>query len=115
MWEAGVWHMCQTRGRRMRRPPALTHNSEVRPSVLLAAAAMLPAMSYSEHASAAPARPRADLAAGVRALARRAKRPELPLLVGLAAVLNLWALSRNGWANDYYAAAVRSMSTSWHD
>jgi 4-amino-4-deoxy-L-arabinose transferase-like glycosyltransferase len=29
--------------------------------------------------------------------------------------LNLWALSRNGWANAYYAAAVRSMSTSWHD
>ena len=33
----------------------------------------------------------------------------------LAGVLNLWALSRNGWANDYYSAAVRSMSTSWHD
>jgi 4-amino-4-deoxy-L-arabinose transferase-like glycosyltransferase len=37
------------------------------------------------------------------------------LLAGLAAVLNLWVLSRNGYANDYYAAAVRSMSTSWHD
>ncbi len=35
--------------------------------------------------------------------------------MSLAAVLNLWALSRNGWANDYYAAAVRSMSSSWHD
>ena len=33
----------------------------------------------------------------------------------LAALLNLWALSRNGWANDYYSAAVRSMSTSWHN
>ena len=30
-------------------------------------------------------------------------------------MLNLWALSRNGWANDYYSAAVRSMSTSWHN
>ena len=30
-------------------------------------------------------------------------------------MLNLWALSRNGWANDYYSAAVRSMSSSWHD
>jgi 4-amino-4-deoxy-L-arabinose transferase-like glycosyltransferase len=30
-------------------------------------------------------------------------------------VLNLWNLSINGWANTYYAAAVRSMSTSWHD
>jgi 4-amino-4-deoxy-L-arabinose transferase-like glycosyltransferase len=35
--------------------------------------------------------------------------------MSLAAVLNLWALSRNGWANDYYAAAVKSMSSSWHD
>jgi 4-amino-4-deoxy-L-arabinose transferase-like glycosyltransferase len=33
----------------------------------------------------------------------------------MAAVLNLWSLSRNGWANTYYAAAVRSMSSSWHD
>jgi 4-amino-4-deoxy-L-arabinose transferase-like glycosyltransferase len=33
----------------------------------------------------------------------------------LAAALDLWALSRNGWANDYYSAAVRSMSSSWHD
>ena len=43
------------------------------------------------------------------------RRPELLGLLALAAVLNLWALSRNGWANAYYAAAVRSMSTSWHD
>ncbi|HEX3511627.1 MAG TPA: glycosyltransferase family 39 protein [Solirubrobacteraceae bacterium] len=48
-------------------------------------------------------------------LARRVRRPELLLLCGLAAGLNLWALSRNGWANDYYSAAVRSMSSSWHD
>jgi 4-amino-4-deoxy-L-arabinose transferase-like glycosyltransferase len=33
----------------------------------------------------------------------------------LAGFLNLWALSRNGWANDYYSAAVRSMSSSWHN
>jgi 4-amino-4-deoxy-L-arabinose transferase-like glycosyltransferase len=50
-----------------------------------------------------------------RALAARAPRAELLALMGLAAVLNLWALSRNGWANDYYSAAVRSMSTSWHN
>ena len=30
------------------------------------------------------------------------------------ALLNLWALSRNGWANEYYAGAVRSMASSWH-
>ena len=40
-------------------------------------------------------------------------RPELVGLLVLAAVLNLWALSRNGWANEYYSAAVRSMTTSW--
>ena len=31
-----------------------------------------------------------------------------------ARCLNLWALSRNGWANEYYSAAVRSMTQSWH-
>jgi 4-amino-4-deoxy-L-arabinose transferase-like glycosyltransferase len=42
-------------------------------------------------------------------------RPELLGLMALTGVLNLWNLSVNGWANTYYAAAVRSMSTSWHD
>jgi len=42
-------------------------------------------------------------------------RPELFALLALAAVLDLWALSRNGMANSYYSAAVRSMSGSWHD
>ncbi|HET6868646.1 MAG TPA: glycosyltransferase family 39 protein [Solirubrobacteraceae bacterium] len=42
-------------------------------------------------------------------------RPELIGLLALTAVLNLWNLSVNGWANTYYSAAVRSMSTSWHD
>jgi 4-amino-4-deoxy-L-arabinose transferase-like glycosyltransferase len=42
------------------------------------------------------------------------RRPELWLLLALALVLYLWALSRNGWANTYYSAAVRSMSSSWH-
>ena len=42
-------------------------------------------------------------------------RPELIGLMAIAAVLNLWNLSVNGWANTYYSAAVRSMSTSWHD
>ncbi len=43
------------------------------------------------------------------------RRPELPALLGLAAVLNLWGLSINGWANTYYSAAVRSMTASWHN
>jgi len=47
-----------------------------------------------------------------RAIAR--PRPELLGLLVLAAVLNLCGLARNGYANDYYSAAVRSMSSSWH-
>ncbi len=42
-------------------------------------------------------------------------RPELAVLLALAALLYLWTLSKNGWANDYYSAAVRSMAGSWHD
>ena len=41
--------------------------------------------------------------------------PSWSALLALAALLNLWALARNGWANDYYSAAVRSMSSSWHN
>ena len=54
----------------------------------------------------APARPR------VRGRALALPRPEVAALLVLAGVLNLWALSRNGWANDYYAGAVRSMAGS---
>ncbi len=52
-------------------------------------------------------------AAGALAAVRRA--PEIVGLIGVAALLNLWALGRNGWANTYYSAAVRSMAVSWHD
>jgi 4-amino-4-deoxy-L-arabinose transferase-like glycosyltransferase len=48
-------------------------------------------------------------------LERRLPRPELLALLVLACALDLWALSRNGWANDYYSAAARSMSSSWHN
>src|SRR3954447_16309081 len=48
----------------------------------------------------------------VRALAL--PRPEVAVLLVLAGALNLWALSLNGFANDYYAGAVRSMAGSWH-
>jgi 4-amino-4-deoxy-L-arabinose transferase-like glycosyltransferase len=50
----------------------------------------------------------------LRALAITWPRPELSLLLAVAAVLNLWALDRNGYANEYYSAAARSMSSSWH-
>ena len=49
-----------------------------------------------------------------RALPLSLPHPELAGLLVLAAVLYLWGLDRNGFANEYYAAAVRSMSTSWH-
>ena len=51
--------------------------------------------------------------ARLRALSR--PRPELLGLLALAAVLNIWALGQNGWANEYYSAAVRSMASSWHN
>lgn len=51
-----------------------------------------------------------------RALSRLgAVRPEVWVLIGLSALLNLWAIDQNGWANEYYSAAVRSMSESWHN
>ncbi len=51
-----------------------------------------------------------------RALVRRAiAAPELLALLAIAAALNLWNLSINGWANTYYSGAMRAMSTSWHD
>src|SRR5438034_1658441 len=65
--------------------------------------------SISSAAAEAPSRLR------VRALSIPRPRPELLALVFLAAVLNLWALDQNGWANEYYSAAVRSMSSSWHN
>ena len=40
--------------------------------------------------------------------------PELSVLLLLSAFLYTWALARNGYANEYYAAAVRAMSESWH-
>src|SRR6478672_5744274 len=56
-------------------------------------------------------RRRAGSRSALRALAQR---PELLVLLALAGALNLWALDLNGYANDYYAAAVRSMTQSWH-
>jgi 4-amino-4-deoxy-L-arabinose transferase-like glycosyltransferase len=40
-----------------------------------------------------------------------------PLLaaIALSAVLNLWALAQNGYANAYYSAGVKSMLLSWHN
>ncbi|MEU1878287.1 glycosyltransferase family 39 protein [Streptosporangium sp. NPDC020072] len=40
-------------------------------------------------------------------------RPALWAVLALAAVLHLWALGRNGYANSYYSAAVLSGTRSW--
>jgi 4-amino-4-deoxy-L-arabinose transferase-like glycosyltransferase len=69
----------------------------------------LPAPVTAARGAASPARARTLLLS----LGRR--RGELAGLIVLAGLLYTWALSRNGWANDYYSAAVRSMSSSWHD
>ena len=40
-------------------------------------------------------------------------RPALYGLLALTALLYLWDLTRNGWANDFYAAAVQAGTKSW--
>ncbi len=48
---------------------------------------------------------------------RRLSRERLQLLAVLALATGLYALglARNGYANEYYAAAVKSMVQSWHN
>jgi 4-amino-4-deoxy-L-arabinose transferase-like glycosyltransferase len=55
---------------------------------------------------------RIDARAGVR---RLLAYPELLAVLAVAGALNLWNLSENGYANTFYAAAVKSMAGSWHD
>jgi 4-amino-4-deoxy-L-arabinose transferase-like glycosyltransferase len=50
-----------------------------------------------------------------RLVSRARTRPELAGVLAIAALLNLWGLSINGWANTFYSGAVRSMAGSWHD
>jgi 4-amino-4-deoxy-L-arabinose transferase-like glycosyltransferase len=45
---------------------------------------------------------------------RRWPRVALALVLALAAALRLWRLDQNGFDNEYYAAAVRSMMGDWH-
>src|SRR6202044_3516447 len=40
-------------------------------------------------------------------------RPALFALLALTALLYMVGLSRNGWANDFYAAAVQAGTKSW--
>src|SRR5947209_358466 len=67
-------------------------------------------------AVAAEARPETGAAR-----ARRAPRfprwegPVLGAILALSAFLNFFRLDQEGYANQYYAATVRSMLTSWHN
>src|ERR1035437_8650063 len=98
-----------------RGPGGLTSREEQR-SLLLLTPSPHPDAVSSDSISY-PARLRAPRRARVLpAVAQRLRaRPELLGVLSVAAVLNLWGLGINGWANTYYSAAVRSMSTSWHD
>ena len=51
----------------------------------------------------------------VRRLALHWHRLALAGVLGVAAALDFVRLDRNGWANTYYAAAVHSMLSSWHN
>jgi 4-amino-4-deoxy-L-arabinose transferase-like glycosyltransferase len=58
---------------------------------------------------------RSSLATRVRELARPRRRQALAAILVLAAVCDFYGLKRNGYANLYYAAAIRSMLQSWHN
>src|SRR5581483_7242522 len=47
--------------------------------------------------------------------ARARHRPALAGVLLVSAALNLWRLNHEGYANTYYAAAVKSMLQSWHN
>jgi 4-amino-4-deoxy-L-arabinose transferase-like glycosyltransferase len=67
---------------------------------------------------AAPDPPRAEYPSPVQRPAwtfRYAERLALVAVLTAAAVLYLWRLSHNGYGNLFYAAAVRSMTRSWHN
>ncbi len=51
----------------------------------------------------------------VRAYIEPCRRQVLGLILLLAAFCNFWELQRNGFANLYYSAAIRSMLESWHN
>ena len=51
----------------------------------------------------------------LRGMAVAWRHTALGAILLVAAALNLWGLAREGDANTYYAAAVRSMLTSWHN
>src|SRR5262245_60885521 len=45
----------------------------------------------------------------------RLERWALVAVLLLATGLRVWRLDQNGFGNDYYSAAVRSMTSGWHN
>jgi 4-amino-4-deoxy-L-arabinose transferase-like glycosyltransferase len=54
-------------------------------------------------------------ATGVRKISLPWRRMSLGIILLLAAFLNFYQLDREGYANSYYAAAIKSMSLNWHN
>jgi 4-amino-4-deoxy-L-arabinose transferase-like glycosyltransferase len=76
---------------------------------------MLHPMSTATQADVRVGRTRPSLSDRVRAIRIPLPAPELVVLLVVAGALDLWALDKNGMANTYYSAAVRSMAGSWHN
>jgi 4-amino-4-deoxy-L-arabinose transferase-like glycosyltransferase len=73
--------------------------------------------SRSPGSATIDARATVDARALAAAPAASFVRTAAPLLaaVALSAVLDVWALAQNGYANAYYSAGVKSMLLSWHN
>jgi 4-amino-4-deoxy-L-arabinose transferase-like glycosyltransferase len=77
----------------------------------LSATTGAPALPFRDEASA-----KARVArSGSRSLIRLRAWLALAPVLALAAFLNFYELSREGYGNTYYAAAVKSMLQSWHN
>jgi hypothetical protein len=74
--------------------------------------------SKRTHMIQEPTRKRAILSSGVVGTSMTKTpwhRLALAAILVLSAFLNLYNLSGEGYANDYYSAAVKNMLTSWHN
>ncbi|TCN36939.1 4-amino-4-deoxy-L-arabinose transferase-like glycosyltransferase [Kribbella orskensis] len=71
--------------------------------------------TITEPRNVPPASPHADRRAGPFVTAYSISREKMLYggLLLLTAIAYLWGLSKNGYANEYYAAAVQAGSTSW--
>ena len=56
-----------------------------------------------------------SLLGAVRQYMMPRRRRALALILGLSAFCNFYQLQQNGFANLYYAAAIRSMLENWHN